>query len=70
MKLVSDNTERMDNIALLLKVAFWDTAAAPIPDDMKALLLAMDLDNIDADMEAAHRMMTSKPAELHCVTQP
>lgn len=67
MRLVSDNSERMDLLKGLLQIAFWDTVAAPLPDDMRALLLSMDLDTIEQDMEDAHKLMVRTPAELRSV---
>ena len=67
MKLVCDNSERIDHLRAILTICSWDMVAKPLPEDMKRLLLELDIEALEEDMWDALQLQESKPVTLRAV---
>ena len=67
MKLVYDNTKRMEHLTALLRVCTTDITKQPIPQDMRDLLMALDVEALEDDLRDALAMGSKSGTELKLV---
>lgn len=67
MQLISDNTDRLDHLTTLLRICSCDILSQPLPQDMRDLLLALDVEAIEDDLRDALALGDRPEGDLRLV---